>query len=253
MKCIQFTANSPSLNTGDPEDRQFQLWTDHRPLTYALSRCTDAWTPRQQRQLSYIAEYTADIQYVPGVENVVADTLSRPPATEAQPTAAVTSLLPAGDAQQPQAASLCVRPPAAVISLPSDPVLHFIGGGVDVAALAAAQPYCKEVTAMKQLPSLRVSSFKFLDHELFCDFSTSAPRLLLPLPSICRCSHPLPSWNLEHQASDVRKMGLGWHGSRQSAMVQQLSALPAGQGDQAATRSSPAHPHPHQEILSCPY
>ena len=32
----------------------------------------------QQRQLSYIAEYTADIQYVPGVENVVADTLSPP-------------------------------------------------------------------------------------------------------------------------------------------------------------------------------
>ena len=37
------------------EGRQFQLWTDHRPLTYALSRCTDAWTPRQQQQLSYIA------------------------------------------------------------------------------------------------------------------------------------------------------------------------------------------------------
>ena len=47
------------------EGRQFQLWTDHRPLTFALGRCIDAWTPWQQRQLSYLAEYTADIWYVP--------------------------------------------------------------------------------------------------------------------------------------------------------------------------------------------
>ena len=189
------------------EGRQFQLWTDHRPLTYALSRCTDAWTPRQQRQLSYIAEYTADIRYVPGVENVVADTLSRPPITDAQPSTAVSSMLPAGDAQQPQAASLfarppaavislqpagvaqqpqaaslCARPPAAVISLPPDPVLPFTGGGIDVVALAAAQSSCKEVTAMKLLPSLRISSFKLLNIELLCDFSTGTPRPLLPPP-----------------------------------------------------------------------
>ena len=37
------------------EGQQFQLWTDHHPLTCTLSRCTDAWTLRQQRQLSYIA------------------------------------------------------------------------------------------------------------------------------------------------------------------------------------------------------
>ena len=94
--------------------------------------------------------------------------------------AAVISLQPAGDIQQPQAASLCAQPPAAVISIPPDPVLPFTGGGIDVAALAAAQLHCKEVTVMKQLPSLQVSSFKFLDHELFCDFSIGAPRPLLP-------------------------------------------------------------------------
>ena len=60
------------------EGRPFQLWTDHRPLTFALGRFSDTWTPCQQRQLSYIAEYTSDIVYVPGVDNVVADTLSRP-------------------------------------------------------------------------------------------------------------------------------------------------------------------------------
>ena len=33
---------------------------------------------------------------------------------------------------------------------------------------------------MKQLPSLRISSFKLLNNELLCDFSTGAPRPLLP-------------------------------------------------------------------------
>ena len=34
---------------------------------------------------------------------------------------------------------------------------------------------------MKQLPSLRISSFNFLDHKLFCNFSAGAPLPLLPL------------------------------------------------------------------------
>ena len=55
------------------------------PLTFALGCFSDAWTPCQQRQLSYIAEYTSDIMYVPGVDNVVANTLSRPPAVATQP------------------------------------------------------------------------------------------------------------------------------------------------------------------------
>ena len=44
------------------EGRPFLLRTDHRALTYALGCVSDAWTPHQQRQLSYIAEYTNDIQ-----------------------------------------------------------------------------------------------------------------------------------------------------------------------------------------------
>ena len=88
------------------EGREFQLLTDHRPLTQALSRCSDAWSPRQQCQLSYIAEYTADIRYVLGLENVMADTLSC--------LAAIISSV--GAVQQPQAASLCALPPGAVIS-----------------------------------------------------------------------------------------------------------------------------------------
>ena len=55
----------------------FSLYTDHKPLTYLLAKEADAWSACQQRHLAYVAEYTADIQQVPGVENVVADALSR--------------------------------------------------------------------------------------------------------------------------------------------------------------------------------
>jgi hypothetical protein len=61
------------------EGRTFTVYTDHKPLTFALSRATDAWTPCQHRHLSYVTEYTADIRYTPGKDNVVADTMSRPP------------------------------------------------------------------------------------------------------------------------------------------------------------------------------
>ena len=60
-------------------------WRDHKPLTYALSCSTDAWTAKQCRQLSYMAEFTSDIQHVPGQENVVADALSRPSSTSRSP------------------------------------------------------------------------------------------------------------------------------------------------------------------------
>jgi predicted ArsR family transcriptional regulator len=54
--------------------------TDHKPLTFAHTRTANAWSARQQRQLSAIAEYTTDIRHVAGSENVVADALSRPSA-----------------------------------------------------------------------------------------------------------------------------------------------------------------------------
>ncbi len=54
------------------DGRPFAVYTDHKPLTFALSRATDAWTPRQGRHVSYVAEFTADIRYIPGKENVVA-------------------------------------------------------------------------------------------------------------------------------------------------------------------------------------
>jgi hypothetical protein len=62
------------------EGRRFTVFTDHKPLITALRRQLEPWTAKQQRQLSYIAEYTSDLQHVAGVANVLADTLSKPAA-----------------------------------------------------------------------------------------------------------------------------------------------------------------------------
>jgi RNase H-like domain found in reverse transcriptase len=61
------------------EGRQFQLWTDHKPLVAAMIRVTPPASGRQQRHLAFLAEHTCDVRHTPGVDNVVADALSRPP------------------------------------------------------------------------------------------------------------------------------------------------------------------------------
>ncbi len=72
------------------DGRRFAIFTDHKPLTYALARVSEPWTARQTRQLSYVAEYTSDIRHIAGAANVVADTLSRPPGRAAADRTVVT-------------------------------------------------------------------------------------------------------------------------------------------------------------------
>ena len=57
--------------------RQFTAFTDHKPLTFCMTKVSNSWSHRQQRQLSHISEFTTDIRHVQGKENSVADTLSR--------------------------------------------------------------------------------------------------------------------------------------------------------------------------------
>jgi hypothetical protein len=61
------------------DGKKFHILSNHKPLTQALHRISDPWTPRVQRQLSFLAELTSDIRHVPGKAYVVADALSRPP------------------------------------------------------------------------------------------------------------------------------------------------------------------------------
>ena len=60
------------------EGRSFHILTDHKPLTFAINLSSSRHSPRELRQLSYIAEFTTDIRYVKGSENTVAHALSRP-------------------------------------------------------------------------------------------------------------------------------------------------------------------------------
>ncbi|UYV61860.1 hypothetical protein LAZ67_1006870 [Cordylochernes scorpioides] len=59
------------------EGRQFPVYTDHKPLTYAFQQNLDKASPRQCRHLDFIGQFTTDIRYIAGCENVPTDFLSR--------------------------------------------------------------------------------------------------------------------------------------------------------------------------------
>ena len=59
------------------EGRDFVVYTDHKPLTFSMAKITDPWSSRQQRQLTFISEYTTRIEHIAGKNNQVADALSR--------------------------------------------------------------------------------------------------------------------------------------------------------------------------------
>lgn len=58
------------------EGRIFIVYTDHKPLIFALTSKTER-SPRQTRHLEYISQFTSDIRHISGDTNIVADTLSR--------------------------------------------------------------------------------------------------------------------------------------------------------------------------------
>jgi cleavage and polyadenylation specificity factor subunit 1 len=141
------------------EGQKFTIYTDHKPLTYALFRTSDPWTARQCRQLSYVAEFTSDIQHIKGEENIVADTLSRPPPPPSQPSECAASPLAA-------VASASGQPP-------DQPQLDF-------AAIAERQQRCPMIHALVTSSSLKVRYLPVVGRLLLCDFSTGAARPLIP-------------------------------------------------------------------------
>ena len=59
------------------EGRRFRIWTDRRLLTSAFLKAQDPVSNRQRHQLAFISEFATDIAHIPGLENVVADALTR--------------------------------------------------------------------------------------------------------------------------------------------------------------------------------
>lgn len=59
------------------EGQELIIFTDHKPLTYALIAQSKNETPRRTRYLEYIGKFTSDIRHISGKDNEVADALSR--------------------------------------------------------------------------------------------------------------------------------------------------------------------------------
>ena len=128
------------------EGRHFHVLTDHKPLTFALNTSSNRHSPRQARQLDYISQFTSTIRHVHGVDNVVADALSR----------IETNALLSG------------QPPT-----------------VDFAAMAKTQATDPQIRAIQSSPSstLVVEAIPLanVSTPLYCDTSTGTQRPLVPL------------------------------------------------------------------------
>jgi hypothetical protein len=56
--------------------RHFTIFTDHKPISNAFQHMRDKCSARQFNNLEFVAQFTTDIRYISGQENV-ADGLSR--------------------------------------------------------------------------------------------------------------------------------------------------------------------------------
>lgn len=59
------------------EGRNFTLFTDHKPLVYAIHSKTGRYNPCDVRQLDNIEQFTSDIRHIQGNKKIIANTLSR--------------------------------------------------------------------------------------------------------------------------------------------------------------------------------
>ena len=145
----------------------FTLFSDHKPLNFALFRLFSLWSARQQYHLSYLSKFTRDLIQLPCPWNMVADALS----------------CLSRDTHSPP------LPVAAVQSLPSALPVNF-------SKLSFLQPSCPETTTILIYPSLHVVSVPFGESSVFSDLSTVHPVLWFQFLSPCRYLKPLH--NLSH-------------------------------------------------------
>ena len=141
------------------EGRQFYIITDHKPLTFALSTKTSKLSPRQTRHLDYIAQFTTDIRYTKGLENPVADALSR----------------------------------IEVNALHSKYVIDL----KEIAAAQETDPDLTQFHTTKSSIELKAMPLPTTDTTILCDISTGVPRPFIPkqfrrsvFDSLHQLSHP---------------------------------------------------------------
>ncbi len=168
------------------EGRWFTLYTDHKPLTTAVRRSTEPWTAKQCRQLTYIAEFTSDIQHIAGTDNVVADTLSRPPGGAT--AGSVSESPPRGPDCADRGGKVKTKLStssgglrSSVEALPEVNAVRATTEAIDYAALAAHQAACPLTHRAASSTSLQIEKRVVGGVELLCDVSRGGVRPLVPL------------------------------------------------------------------------
>jgi hypothetical protein len=166
----------------------------------ALARLSDPRSDRQRRQLSFISEFTADIQYIAGNNNTVADTLSRPanaqhplptpPPTYAQVVAGAAATAPPSSAivlspLQQHAAELpegcpAKEPEGLASAVTPAPLTPPPAPFVDLEQVAAAQDSCEDCQRGRASPALRELQMQLGDRQLLVDASSGVLRPLVP-------------------------------------------------------------------------
>ena len=147
------------------EGRTFHIFTDHKPLSFALKSHYSNHSPRQVRQLDFVAQFTSDIRHIKGEDNPVADALSHRRGIDA---------------------------------------LSVVGiGGIDFEQMAVAQKVDTEMKHLmsSKFCSLTIKPIPLQSSDivLLCEVSTGVPRPLVPLcfwqKSLPCTSHSCSSWN----------------------------------------------------------
>ncbi|XP_064469972.1 uncharacterized protein LOC135384714 [Ornithodoros turicata] len=94
----------------------FVLYTDHKPLMFALRSASGNQSTHETRHMCYILEFTTDLRYVDGEDNAAADALSRPDVNALHPPPAVNL---DGITQAEQADQVLADLHSSPVSLPS--------------------------------------------------------------------------------------------------------------------------------------
>jgi hypothetical protein len=165
------------------EGRQFHILTDHKPLTQALHRISEPWTVRQHRQLSFIAEHTSDIRHLAGLQNVVADVLSRTPEQVQEPPPTSPSWDSRGGKAKMKMSTSSGGLNLGLVGGESGAAVAAVAAGstaaVDFLEMAACQRSCPETAAVKD-SSLKLQLLHVGDSRLLCDVSAGRVRPLVP-------------------------------------------------------------------------
>lgn len=85
------------------EGRPLIVFTDHKPLTYAIASCSDRHSPREARHIEFVIQFTTDARHVPGKTNIAADVLSRTVSMLTSPVPAVDDFDALATSQQEDA------------------------------------------------------------------------------------------------------------------------------------------------------